>query len=141
MESQSNDYHLDQQIGYLLRLVSQRHSAIFLRAQVHNLTPTQFSALVRVHEVGVCSQNKLGRLTAMDGATIKGVVDRLCKKGLLKQQDDPNDKRRRLISLTEASNGIMSDLFKAGAQISRETTEGLTAKELSTLLKLLNKMI
>jgi len=28
-------------------------------------------------ETGPCSQNLLGRLTAMDVATIKGVIDRL----------------------------------------------------------------
>ena len=70
-------YRLDDQAGYLLRLASQRHAAIFQSLTLEGLTPTQFSALIRISEQGQCSQNHLGRLAAMDVATIKGVADRL----------------------------------------------------------------
>ena len=65
-----------------------------------DLTPTQWAALVKVGELGSVSQNQLGRDTAMDAATIKGVVDRLIKRGLVKASADPGDHRRSLITLT-----------------------------------------
>ena len=91
-------YVLDAQIGYLLRLANQRHALIFQELSVLDLTPTQFSAMVRLLDEGECSQNELGRRTAMDVATIKGVVDRLRGKGLVTLNPDPNDKRRTTIS-------------------------------------------
>ena len=94
------EYKLDEQVGYLLRLASQRHSAIFLENTVEGLTPTQFSTLIRISEKGEVSQNHLGRLAAMDVATIKGVVDRLKTKGLVTSRPDPDDKRRSIIALT-----------------------------------------
>ena len=70
-------YILEEQIGFILRQVWQRHATIFAREIGINLTPTQWAALAKLTETGPCSQNHLGRLTAMDVATIKGVIDRL----------------------------------------------------------------
>ena len=133
-------YHLDDQVGYILRLVSQRHATIFQNHTINSLTPTQFAALMRIHEVSSCSQNKLGRLTAMDGATIKGVVDRLDRKGLLCLTPDSHDKRRTVISLSEKASGIISELQKIGATITQETLADLNQKEQQELLRLLVKL-
>ncbi|MBL4749686.1 MAG: MarR family transcriptional regulator [Amylibacter sp.] len=107
---------------------------------MRNLTPTQFSTLVRIDLVGECSQNKLGRMISMDVATIKGVVDRLKKKDLVNIQPDPNDRRRTIISLTDESKELVSDLHEMGAYITDATLEPLTEKEKKTLLRLLKKI-
>jgi hypothetical protein len=88
-------YVLEEQIGFILRQVWQRHAAIFAREIGINLTPTQWAALAKLTETGPCSQNQLGRLTAMDVATIKGVIDRLTARGLTETSADQPDPRRR----------------------------------------------
>src|SRR6202034_2114800 len=92
-------YVLDEQIGFILRQVSQRHAIIFARDIGADLTPAQWAALARLAETGPCSQNQLGRLTAMDVATIKGVIDRLTARGLTETSADPEDGRRLLVRL------------------------------------------
>ncbi len=82
-------YVLEEQIGFILRQVWQRHAAIFAREIGINLTPTQWAAFAKLTETGPCSQNQLGRLTAMDVATIKGVIDRLTARGLTETSADP----------------------------------------------------
>jgi len=134
------DYKLDEQIGFILRIASQRHATIFQLHAVENLTPTQFSALLRLSEAGEVSQNHLGRLAAMDVATIKGVVDRLKTKGLIMSETDKLDKRRSIISLSEKGAALISDLKRAGVQISAETLAPLSPKEQKTLLGLLGKI-
>ena len=94
------DYNLDKQVGFIMRLASQRHTGVFADLINDDLTPTQFAALVKLQEVGGCSQNKLGRQTAMDAATIKGVVGRLVKRGFVETRKDPDDVRRLLVELT-----------------------------------------
>ena len=89
-------YVLDEQIGFILRQVWQRHTAIFAKDIGINLTPTQWAALSKLAETGPCSQNQLGRLTAMDVATIKGVIDRLTARGLTETSPDPEDGRRQI---------------------------------------------
>ena len=49
-------YILDEQIGFILRQVWQRHAAIFARDIGINLTPTQWAALAELDETGTCSQ-------------------------------------------------------------------------------------
>lgn len=142
MEESTTDsgYSLDEQVGYLLRLANQRHAAIFQANTVRNLTPTQFSTLIRLSEQGKCSQNRLGRLASMDVATIKGVVDRLRQKGFVSVEKDPDDKRRTLISLTPESAAMIAEMKAAGHLITDETLEPLTASEKRNLVRILKKI-
>ncbi|MEP0964604.1 MAG: MarR family winged helix-turn-helix transcriptional regulator [Roseobacter sp.] len=138
--SEKTDYVLENQIGFLLRVANQRHATIFQTRTNEKLTPTQFSTMIRLSEVGKVSQNHLGRLAAMDVATIKGVVDRLKSKGLIQTEPDLVDKRRSVISLTELGETVINDLKFTGLQISEETLAPLTAKEQKILLNLLRKI-
>jgi DNA-binding MarR family transcriptional regulator len=133
-------YVLDEQIGFILRQVWQRHTAIFARDIGTNLTPTQWAALSKLAETGPCSQNQLGRLTAMDVATIKGVIDRLSARGLTETSQDPEDGRRLLVSLTRAGLQLAEKVAPHALAITRETLAPLDAKEREMLMGLLNKL-
>jgi DNA-binding MarR family transcriptional regulator len=138
--SEKQSYSLDEQVGYLLRLASQRHAAIFLEQISENLTPTQFSTLMRISEGGELSQNHLGRLASMDVATVKGVVDRLKTKELVQSRSDADDKRRSLISLTPKGLELIETLKEDGARISENTLAPLGRSERKTLISLLRKI-
>src|SRR6201997_2482909 len=133
-------YIIDEQIGFILRQVWQRHAAIFARDIGINLTPTQWAALAKLNETGPCSQNQLGRLTAMDVATIKGVIDRLTARGLTETSADPEDGRRLLVSLTRAGQQLAEKAAPNALAITRETLAPLDARERETLMGLLNKL-
>ena len=133
-------YILDEQIGFILRQVWQRHSSIFSRDIGTNLTPTQWAALSKLAETGPCSQNQLGRLTAMDVATIKGVIDRLTARGLTETSQDPEDGRRLLVSLTRAGQQLAEKVAPSALAITRETLAPLDAREREMLMALLDKL-
>jgi DNA-binding MarR family transcriptional regulator len=133
-------YILDEQVGFILRQVSQRHATIFAREIGINLTPTQWAALAKLNETGPCSQNLLGRLTAMDVATIKGVIDRLTARGLTETSPDPEDGRRLLVSLTRAGQQLAEKAAPNALAITRETLAPLDAKEREALMALLDKL-
>lgn len=133
------DYRLDDQIGYILRRVTQRHLSIFAAA-IPEVTTTQFAVLARLAEIGPVSQNHLGRATAMDAATIKGVVDRLAKLGLVATTADPADRRRLIVSLTEAGSGLVTARTATALRISADTVSPLSAGEARTLMQLLLRL-
>src|SRR5437764_5241331 len=133
-------YILDEQIGFILRQVWQRHATIFARDIGINLTPTQWAALAKLLETGPCSQNQLGRLTAMDVATIKGVIDRLTARGLTETSPDPADGRRLLVSLTRAGQQLAEKTAPIALAISEETLAPLDPKEREMLLALLGRL-
>jgi DNA-binding MarR family transcriptional regulator len=138
--SAEHGYLLDEQIGFLLRKAYQRNSNIFAETVPGKLTPTQFSVMHRLAEDGPMSQNRLGRSVAMDGATTKGVVDRLIARGLLRTAPDPDDRRRHLVSLTPAGVELIDEAVEAAIRVSAETLAPLREREKETLLKLLKKI-
>src|ERR1700733_3730021 len=133
-------YVLDEQIGFILRQVSQRHAMIFSRDIGANLTPTQWAALAKLAETGPCSQNQLGRLTAMDVATIKGVIDRLTARGLTETSADPEDGRRLRVSLTRAGQQLAEKVASNALAITKETLAPLDSRERELLMAMLEKL-
>lgn len=88
-----DDYHLEDQPGYILRKAHQRSSEIFGEVMKQfDISPMQLSTLVKLHDFTETSQNRLGRLVAMDPATTLGVVQRLKERGFIEQRKDPNDR-------------------------------------------------
>jgi DNA-binding MarR family transcriptional regulator len=132
-------YVLDDQIGYLLRRVTQRHLALF-SAAITEVTTTQFAVLARLVELGPQSQNVLGRATAMDAATIKGVVDRLTKLGYTTASPDPEDKRRLSVALTPAGEALFAAKLATALKVSGDTLAPLTAQEQAQLMALLARL-
>src|SRR5580698_7466045 len=133
-------YVLDEQVGFALRQAQQRHTTIFAAKMVDDLTPTQWAALAKLREVGDCSQNHLGRLTAMDAATIKGVVDRLTGRGFTMVRPDPGDVRRIVVALTPLGSDLHDRPAPIAALITEKTLEPLGEDERSTLVDLLRRM-
>jgi MarR family transcriptional regulator, lower aerobic nicotinate degradation pathway regulator len=138
--SPATGYTLEEQVGFILRLVSQRHANIFVARIGPDLTQTQWAALAKLYEAGPLSQNQLGRMTAMDVATIKGVVDRLTQKGLVIRRSDSSDARRHLIALTRKGQVRAEAHFAHALAISEETLAPLSSAERGTFLKLLGKL-
>ena len=134
-------YKLDPQIGFVLRRAHQRATQIFNSVMGEfKVTPTQFAALARLDEVGRVSQNELGRLTAMDPATIWGVVNRLIKQDYIVQSTDPNDARLVMLELTETGRESISRMMSVAGEVSRETLAPLNEEESRTLLDLLSRI-
>lgn len=133
-------YDLDRQVGFVLRQVQQRHTSIFAEAFGEEVTPLQWSALAKLAEVGDCSQNHLGRLIATDVATIKGVVERLVKRGLLATGPDPADRRRLLVRLTAAGRASYDERVSTALGVTARTLAPLAEAEQVQFLGLLARM-
>ena len=135
-------YRIEEQVGYLLRRAHQRASAIFqMSIGDPNITPTQYSSMVKLNEYTELSQNLLGRLVGMDKATMQGVVRRLRDRGLVDSRPDPGDARRTLLSLTTDGQRSVNKLLLNGPVVSRETLKPLNGAEQRQLLELLSKIV
>lgn len=134
-------YDLDRQVGYRLRLAMQRHTEIFFAAMDYGLTQPQFAALARLHMTGPCSQNELGRMVALDSATIVGVVSRLEARGLVSGERSQEDRRRVIISLTDEGRKLIKNALAAGMKANELTLAPLSPEEQEQLIGLLQKLV
>ena len=135
-------YVVEDQVGHLLRRAHQRATAIFLAelGERFEITPTQYAALVKLHDLGEQSQNQLGRLTAMDPATIQGVIKRLEERSLIERSGDPGDKRRTTLRLSASGAKLVAAMIPSGLRISAVTLEPLDAEERAVFLALLRRL-
>ena len=139
-EAGAERYLLEDQVGHLLRRAHQRASAIFQENMAEGLTPQQYAALVKIRDFGSVSQNRLGRAVAMDPATSQGVAQRLIAKNLITRADDPDDRRRTLLSLTPEGERLVEKLVPLGRKITADTLEPLSKAEQAAFLGLLRKL-
>jgi len=134
-------YLVEDQIGFLIRRAHQRASAIFEQVMDGmDVTPVQYAALAKLHDLGPTSQNQLGRLVGIDPATMFGVAGRLAKRGLVSPSVDPNDARLVLLALTPTGRDIVEQMKARGPEVSARTLEPLSAEEAETLLALLGRI-
>jgi DNA-binding MarR family transcriptional regulator len=134
-------YALEDQIGFRLRKAHQRATEDFNAVMGRfDVTPTQFAALAKLHDAGPLPQAQLGRLTAMDPATIFGVVKRLARRGYVRQSLDDADARLVIVGLTPEGQAAAARMTAVAAEVSGRTLAPLGRKEAAALLRLLGKL-
>lgn len=105
----SNMYWLLVQIA-----VRARHDFGRLAEQRYGLTPIQLHTLCLLSPTASMPMNTISCQLACDASNVTGIADRLTAQGLVTRQDDPQDRRHKLIALTvrgqELRAKVMQDL-------------------------------
>ena len=139
--SQPARYDFSGQVGHLLRRAYQRHTALFQRIIPDSqLTVAQFVVLCALRDHTGSSMNDIVKVTVIDQATIRGVIDRLKTRGLLRVDADPTDGRKVVLSLTPAGLRVVDDTVPSAEVITEHTFGTLNEAERVALLFLLRKM-
>jgi MarR family transcriptional regulator, lower aerobic nicotinate degradation pathway regulator len=134
-------FTVEDHVGFLLRRAHQRHVALFTAGMAHvDLTPTQFTALLKTVQLGRITQNHLGRLAAMDPATIQGVVRRLVARGLIRRGRDPMDRRTAVLEPTDAGTALIGSVVSCAQRAHDAALAPLSSHERAQVLALLRKM-
>ncbi|WP_410050504.1 MarR family winged helix-turn-helix transcriptional regulator [Bradyrhizobium sp. Bra78] len=135
-------YNFKEQVGHLLRRNYQRHLAIFQAvAADRQLTSVQFVTLCAISDYGPSSQAQLVNSTAIDQATIRGIISRLVERKLIKLSADPLDKRKVVASLTGQGRQLLQEMIPSAQEITIETVAPLNPAEREAFMFLLRKLI
>lgn len=143
-ESASNKdgYLFSNQIGHLLRRVYQRHTALFQQyIPDSQLTAAQFVVLCSVRDNSGSSLADIVKATVIDQATVRGVVDRLKQRELVRVDHDPHDRRKVVINLTPIGQKLVQRMEPFAMQITESTYGRLNPAERLALDFLLRKML
>ena len=126
---------------FLFRRAHQIASAAFSEACRHlDLTPSQYSALVMLRQVGDASQNELGRMIALDRSTMSIVMRSLTERRLVREAADPADKRRKRLQLTDIGRLVLSEAERLSAKSNADMLAALGEEKASQLLSLLRQL-
>lgn len=135
-------YVFSDQVGFLMRRAYQKHLAIFQRYAVDpQLTAVQLSTLCSLRDRGPSSQMSLVQATAVDQATIRGIIDRLRSRGLIALSTSSEDKRKVIAELTPAGGALVDAMIPQAHIVTEKTMESLNPAERIALVFLLRKLV
>ena len=112
-------------------LVAQRLHAISSRT---HLTAQQVRVLAVLQVSGAVPAGEVARLLDVTPATTTGIVDGLVGLGLVARRAGPDDRRVRLLSITEHGQEVLRDTVVMPDSFGRELLERLTPDEVAGLL-------
>lgn len=130
--------------GQLARRFNQISTALIdaeFRRVGLDMTPVQYSALGAIGEQPSIDQATLAVLISYDRTTIGGVVDRLVDKGFVSRQTNAQDRRAKVLTLTEQGEAALSVAHRAVANAQDQLVCGLDAQERDELKRLLEKAV
>lgn len=139
--SGNDDYDFTEQVGHLLRRAYQRHVAIFQQTIPDSqLTAGQFVVLCAIQEHESCSLSEIARSTAIDQATVRGIIERLKSRDLIVVSHDARDRRKVVVLLSPTGQALIDEVVPFAQDISERTMGGLNPAERVALVYLLRKM-
>lgn len=115
----------------------QRLSKIHL--EQFGLSDTEYG-IIKSLEDSALTLSKLSQLMLKVNSNITAMVDRLEKKGLVKREPDPDDRRVILVRLTEAGIRLRNEVVPKQDAFIRKLLNPLTDFETTALTALLGKV-
>ena len=133
---------LDTLPGHHIRRLHQIAVAIFLQeTQAHSLTPVQYAAVQAVANSPGIDQRTLARSIGLDTSTIGGVIDRLEARSLVQRSASPDDRRVRLLTLTESGVALLVAAIPAMHRAQQRMLEPLPKPERAEFLRMLRVLV
>ena len=109
----------------------------------YNLSASQYKVLKYLYDQSSETARvvDIEKYYSMTHPTTLGLLDELEKSGYTTRVDNPNDKRGKLVALTDKAKNMRLELVKLGDDIENKLIEPLTFEEKQELAKLLSKLI
>lgn len=104
-----------------------------------NLGPTQWYVLYELATSGPTAQRDLVRMLQIERATLSGVVSALVRKGLVEQNPNPTDQRRKSLAITADGVALWETLPDPIDLILRTAFEGVPAEDIATTIRVLRQ--
>ncbi len=138
----SDDSHLTDMPGHLIRRLQQIASALFLdQAKAFEFTPVQYAALVAISNHPGLDQTTLCNEIALDRSTIGDVVSRLEKRGLVNRTHGAADRRTKSLHITAAGSRMIRDIEPAVAATQQLILAPLKPNERSAFMQMLKHLV
>jgi len=105
------------------------------------LNPPQFWTLLAIAEMSGSSLGELARRQRIDPPAASRVVAALVRRGLVRFELDPRDRRRSRLSLTRRGSELVRKLRPIAGDLRARVTSGMDAAEEAALRASLRKVI
>jgi MarR family 2-MHQ and catechol resistance regulon transcriptional repressor len=108
-------------------------------ASLH-LSLTDFGILEALLHKGPMGVNEIGKKVSLTSGSMTVAVDRLEKRGLLERRSDSEDRRARVVHLTQEGSKLIECAFGAHTEAMTRVSEALSDREQAQAVRLLKKL-
>jgi len=116
--------------------------AIFLNeCAAEQVTPIQWGILTIVKERPGVGQVELADELGLDRSNVANVVDRLTRRGVVKQTVSKLDRRKRSIAITPKGVALMARFQPKAERAQRRLLEVLSKEERQQFMSLLSRLV
>ena len=127
------------QINQALFSLVHAYEARMLKELGNTLSLADCSVLVVMHQFAPLTAAQLSNSMDINPGTISVYIQRLVKKGLVKRDQDADDRRNWWLSFTEAGQAAADDIVRSAAQYTHDFLSTLDEEEQRNLHQLLLK--
>jgi len=99
----------------------------------YDITIDNFAILSRLFEQNNITQNKLCELTCKNKSNLTRILDTMEKKGMVKRNQSPDDRRSFTISLTDYSISLQSKLVEIAKNYSEKIFSKISEEDIQNL--------
>ena len=85
--------------------------AMFMVAKNLNITKTQMGALLYIHKMGVGNVSSIGSVLGITNSATCQMLDKLVDIGLLNRSVDQDDRRKKILEVSEKGNDAIKKAF------------------------------
>lgn len=109
----------------------------------YDLSGSQFRILMILYKSPACSvrQADIEAAFSMTNPTVTGLVNKLESRGFVERVSNPNDKRSKLLVLTDYAEEKRAEFMALANTLEAEMTDGLSDSEVRLFTELLQKVI
>jgi DNA-binding MarR family transcriptional regulator len=111
-----------------------------LFAKSTGLSMPQFSVLMQLHYRGACGMSEISERFEVTAAAASQLVDKLVQSGFIKREEDPHDRRAKLLNLTDRGKELVQQGIEERYRWVDQLAERLTAEERVQVSEALNIM-
>jgi len=111
-----------------------------LFAKSTGLSMPQFSILMQLHHRGNCAIGDISERFDITNAAASQLVDKLVQSGLIQREEDPNDRRAKLLNLTDKGRDLIQQGIEERYRWVDELGSKLSVEERAQVSEALNIM-
>ena len=111
------------------------------RARQFGISRAQWTVLMRLDRFEGLKQSELAEVLDLAPISLTRLLDRLAENGLIERRPDPNDRRGKLIALTDEGKRVIDETIGRHVANEARLLSVLTAAEQEKLNGLLGKLI
>lgn len=131
----------DESLGFIIHDVARMLRRDFdRRAQAFHLTRSQWSVLALLIREDGAQQKRLADIIGVTAITMTGLVDRLERDGWVVRCEDPQDRRAKLVFLTDKVEPLKAKIKQLSEQVREAALQGISEPEQQQLTDLLLRM-